>query len=151
MLLKIYRQRGDHFVAAGVRSELAHRDDRLRKAARNDVLEVAQIGRMIQSKAVRRDPAADVNADGGDLFPVHPYAGAALQPPGIDFELRERIGDDGLDRPHIRDYVALPFSQIEDGIADNLAGAVISNIAAAIRGMECDSGAAQNFFARKEI
>ena len=37
-------------------------------AARHDQIEIAQIGGDVVGKAVRRDPAADVHADGAELF-----------------------------------------------------------------------------------
>ena len=71
--------------------------------------------------------------------------------PADNVELRERIDDHLLDGPNIGDHVALPFSQIQDRIADDLAGAVIGDVAAAIGGIELDSGAAQRVFARQQI
>ncbi len=37
-------------------------------AARNDQVEIAKIGGDVEGKAVRSDPAADVDADGGEFF-----------------------------------------------------------------------------------
>ena len=76
---------------------------------------------MIQRKTVRSDPAADMHADCGHLLAIHPHAGAARNSPGCNTELRERIDDHLLDGPNIGDHVALPFSQIQDRIADDLA------------------------------
>ena len=48
-------------------------------------------------------------------------------------------------------HVALPFSQIEDRIADDLARTVIGDVAAAVGGVELDAGARQDFVAGQQI
>ena len=52
---------------------------------------------------------------------------------------------------HVRADIALPFAQIEDRIADELAGTVIGHVAAAVRGIECDARALQDFVAREQV
>ncbi len=71
--------------------------------------------------------------------------------PACNLEFRERIDDHLFDRPNIGAHVALPFSQIQDRIADNLARAVIGDVAAAVGGMKLDTGAAQRVFAGQQI
>jgi hypothetical protein len=56
-----------------------------------------------------------------------------------------------LDGPEIGAHIALPFSQIHDWIADNLAWTMISDIAAAIGWIKFDPGAAQRSFAREQV
>jgi hypothetical protein len=90
-------------------------------------------------------------ADSGDFLSVHPHASASFQPASVNVEFRERIHNHLLDGPDVGDYVALPFSQIEDWITDDLAGPMVSNVAAAVAGMIVDSGARQYFFAREQI
>src|SRR5580698_4324451 len=98
---------------------------------------------MIQRKTMRGDPAADVNSDCGHFLAIHPHAGAAWDAAGDNLEFRERINDDLFDSANIRAYIALPFSQIQDGIADNLAGTVIGDVAAAVGGVILDPRATQ--------
>ena len=54
-------------------------------------------------------------------------------------------------RAHVGAHVALPIAQIEDRIADQLAGTVIRDVAAAIGGVEGDAGARQNVVAGQQI
>ncbi len=57
------------------------------KPARDDVLEITQIGGDVQRETVRRHPAADVHADGGDLPLAHPHAGQLGDAAGGDAEI----------------------------------------------------------------
>ncbi len=63
----------------------------------------------------------------------------------------KRVDEHLLDGAHISAHVALPFAQIQDRIADDLAGTVIGHVAAAVGGIECDAGAAQHFVAGQQI
>src|SRR5271166_4938164 len=106
---------------------------------------------MIQRETMRSDPAADVDADCGHFLAIHPDARAARNAPARNPELGQRIDDHLLDGPDISAHVALPFSQIHDWIADDLAGAVISNIAAAISWIKVDAGAAERRVTREQV
>ena len=110
--------------------------------ARHDVLKVAQIRCLIQRESVRRDPAADVHADGADFpldsiqTPVAPGSRPLSMPKSA-----KRVDNRLLHRAHVRDDVALPLAQIENRIADDLARTVIGDVAAAIGLVKCDAGA----------
>jgi hypothetical protein len=56
-----------------------------------------------------------------------------------------------LDGAHISAHVALPVAEVENRVADKLAGAVIGDVAAAIGGVESDAGAAQDFVAGEHV
>src|SRR5882724_5694053 len=92
-----------------------------------------------------------MNSDRGDFLSIGPHAGATFQTSRWDAAFCQRINDDLLDGANISHHVALPFSQIEDGITDDLAGAVIGNVAAAVGGKIGDPSAGQDFFAREQI
>src|SRR5579871_745877 len=144
-------QRGDYFFAGCSRAELVDGCYRFGQPARHDVPEVAQVCCVIQCKSMRSDPAADVNADGCDLLSLNPNAGAAQETLGLDAEFVQSVDNRLLHGPNIGDHVALPFSQIENGISDDLTGAMIGDVAAPIGGMKGNAGAAQDFFARQQI
>ena len=88
-----------------------------------------------------------------------PIAAIFAKPPGVethtpvapfqtlapDVELGQRPDQHLFDAADVGDHIALPFSQIEDGVSDHLAGTVIGHIAAAIGVMEFDAGASQKF------
>src|SRR5271166_2646950 len=98
---------------------------------------------MIQRETMRSDPAANMHANCGHFLAIHPHARATRNAPARNPELDHRIDDHLLDGTDVGAHVALPFSQIHDWIADDLAGAVISNIAAAISWIKVDAGAAE--------
>src|SRR5689334_25157471 len=100
---------------------------------------------MIQRKTVGSDPAADVHSDCGHLFPIYPDAGTAVHAAGLDREFGQRADDDLLDRADVSDHVSLPFSQIENRIADDLAGTVVGDVAAAVGRVKGDASAAEDF------
>src|SRR4051812_22044131 len=64
-----------NFFKCRAGSACRHRRYRLGEPAGHDVLEVAEIGRDVEGKPVRGNPAADVNADGGNLPLTHPHSG----------------------------------------------------------------------------
>src|ERR1700733_13581494 len=101
---KAFRQRGEHLFAACVRSQFLHGSNWFRQPTGNDVLKVAQIGRMIQRKTVRSDPAADMHADGGHFLPIYPHAGAARNSSSWYTEVRKRVHDRLLHGPNISDH-----------------------------------------------
>ena len=121
------------------------------EAARNNVLEIAQVGGDVQRETVRSNPSADMHPDGADLAFTHPDARQLWNAAGLDAEIRQRIDHGLLDGAHIGAHVALPLAQIQDGIADDLPRSVISDVAAAVGGMEGDAGAGQYVFAGQQV
>jgi len=111
-------------------------------AARDDQIEVAQIGGDVVGEAVGSDPAADVDADGSEFF----FRGSGLDPDarftrdairgntevggGTDHRFFE-----GADIPA---NIAFDFVEIEDGITDDLAWTVICDVTAATGDVEFD-------------
>ena len=90
-------------------------------------------------------------ADSGDLGLAHPDARAFRNAACLDPEIRQSVDQGLLNRSHVGAHVALPFAQIQNGIADELAGPVIGDVTAAVSGMKGDAGAGQNFFARQKV
>src|SRR5579859_5948769 len=132
-------------------SALPNRRHRLGKAARYDVLEITQIRIDVQRKAVRSHPAADMNPDRGDFAAGSPHPGGAFLPAGLDSKLRQRGDQYLLQAPNVSHNVALPFSQIEDGVADHLARPMIGDIAAAVGAMKCDPGALEQLRGGQQV
>src|SRR5579871_4512831 len=147
MMSKLARKGSNDLLARGRGPKLPHRGDGLTQPAGHDVLKIGQVCRMMQREAVGGDPAADVNTDGSHFLFVCPNAGKAFDVAGFNSEFSQRVDDCLLDGANKTNHVALPFSQIENGVTDDLSRAVIRNVAAAICGMKCNSGAAQYVFA----
>ena len=100
---------------------------------------------------MRGDPSADVHADRADLGAAHPDARTFRNAARLDAEIRECIDERLFDGPYVRTHVALPFAQVHDGIADDLPRSVIGDVAAAVGGMESDTGAGQDLFAGQQV
>src|SRR6202521_2000450 len=135
------RDRRDYVGAFRGYSALPNRRHGLGKAARYDVSEITQIRIDVQRKAVRSHPAADMNTDRRDFAAGSPHPGGALLPAGLNPELRQRADQHLLQGANVGHDVALPFSQIEDGVADHLARPMIGDVAAAVGAVKCDASA----------
>src|ERR1700675_467340 len=81
---------------------------------------------------MRGNPAADMNPNRRNF----PFAGPDARSPCFATRSNtkpvKRIDDHLLDSPDVSMHIALPFSQIENRITDNLPRPMISNIASAI-------------------
>src|SRR5277367_2333404 len=85
-------------------------------------------------------------------FPaIHPNAGAAWNLSSRNTKIRERTDDRPLDGANIGAHIALPFSQIQDRITDDLSGAVIRDVAAAVGGVKLNASAGKSGFAREQV
>ncbi len=81
---------------------------------------------------MRRDPpAGDAYTDRADLLVSDPDARESGDAPRLDVERAERADDGLLDVADVAVQVAAIGLQVEDGVADELAGAVVGDVAAA--------------------
>ncbi len=105
--------------------------------ARHDPVEPAEIHVGVDREPVHRDPAGDPDAERGDLAigaPVvgrHPHAGPAADPAGGHAEIRAGRDQRLLDPSDVIDDVDV-LRQGDDRVADQLAGAVEGDLAAAV-------------------
>src|SRR6185437_15466908 len=124
-------------------------------AAWNYEIEVAEVCGDIECKTVRRDPAAKVHAQGGELF----FALRRIDPDAMAAENAARgetvVG--GREDHHLFELldvpadVALVLREVENRIADDLAGAVVGDVAAAVCLMEFDVHLAQDIRVGEKI
>jgi len=125
--------------------------------AGNDEVEVAQIGGNIVGEAVRSDPAADVDTDSSELFfgnsarRLDPDAGFAWDAMGGDAEIGGSADHRFFESADVPVNVATDAIEIEDGVADGLAGAMISDIATAVGLAKFDALLAEDVFGSEEI
>ncbi len=109
--------------------------------ARHDVLaQVRHVGRDVEGEAVHRAAVAQAHADRRDLarddrrigmIDVEPHTGEALEATGVrQAQLGERIDDQAFDAAHVVGR-AEPVADVEDRVPDELAGAVVRDVAAA--------------------
>src|SRR5215471_5425794 len=111
-----------HFVQRSADAERGHGGDRPCQSAGNDVLKIAEVGIDVERETVRGYPPADVYADGCDFASAGPHADQIGYASGFDAVIGERIDEGLLDGMDVGADVALPFAQIEDGVANQLAG-----------------------------
>src|SRR5579863_9406782 len=112
---------------------LERRDAAAEQAAGYDRAEVREIGVHVEGKAVRSDPARDVDAHRHQLVVADPDARGARDAARLDAEVARHADEHFLERPHVPAEVAPVLGQIENRIAYELAGTVIRDVAAAIR------------------
>src|SRR5271157_4002178 len=97
---------------------------------------MVEVRRDIQGKAVRRYTARDVHTDGGDLGLVaqRPRAGHARNAARGHAEISAGPDQHLFQLAHKlhRPYARREPAQVENGISDELPGAVISHVAAAV-------------------
>ena len=126
-------------------------------AAGNDEVEITQIGGDVVSKTVGSDPAADVYANGGEFFfgdiagGLDPDASLAGDTIGGDAEIGGCANHGFFESADVPVNVAANAIEIQNGVADDLAGAVISDVAAAIGFAEFDAFLAKYVFGGEKI
>lgn len=113
-----------HFFQAG------HRD--AGDAARSYLSKGSKVAANIEGKAVHRYPTPDPHTD-RCYFPVDdPRSRETLAAPGGDLESGADPDEKFLEGAQIDVQILAVPAQVEDGITDKLAGAMISGLAAAI-------------------
>src|SRR5712691_7478415 len=135
-------------VAAGGRlradASASQRGDRRRAqvgvTARDYSVEVLEVRGQVEREAVADDRAVQLDADRRELHTVGPHAGQARRP-GLrsDSQLVEVRDKRRLETRDVVTDRDAQSRQVEDRVADELAGAVISGLAAAIHPDHVDS------------
>src|SRR5277367_1911839 len=100
-------------------------------SARHDRIEVAEVGGYVEREAVPSDPAAKADADRRNLARADPHTGHRVAASRVDAELCERIDHRRFETAEILRHVAVATFELENRIADQLAGAVIGHLSAA--------------------
>jgi hypothetical protein len=86
-----------------------------------------------------------------DFALAHPDARQLRNAARLDAEIRQGIDQHLLDSPHVSAHVAIPFPQVQYGIAHYLSRPVIGDVAATICGMEGDAGAGHDIVAGQQV
>lgn len=118
------------------------------EAARHDEVEVIHIRIKVDGQAVECDPSPDPDADGGDLcrliglevvLRIDPDAGGVGVGVGGDVVVREGGNDRGFEGADVFVDAESGGVEIDDGVGDELAGAVVGDIAASVGLVEGDA------------
>ena len=151
-------------LAVRIGFELQAGDLAVGDAAGDDPVEVAEIRRDVECEAVRGDALRDVDADGSDLFLKDaapgegPDTGALADALGHDAEVA--AGADKnlfeqtnvVDRTEVRAFLAGEVAaEVDDGIADELARAVVGDVSTAIDFVEFDSALGEKIVAGENV
>jgi len=131
----------------------------IRNAAGDDQIEVAKVGGDVVGETVGGNPAADVDADGGEFSFGGVRACAGLDPDASltgdairgDTEIGRGTDHGFFERADVPADVAFDVAEIEDGIADDLAGTVVGDVSATIGRVEFDAFLAEDAFGDEEI
>lgn len=148
----------------GLCPQLAHAGDPMfADAAGDDVVKMAQVGVHVQGKAVTADAAAaDLDADGGDLFwpgtAVYPDAGIPFVTPAANVKSGQGPDDHFFHIAQVLVQVGPgqaapgkePF-QVENGVADELAGAMIGDVAAPVYPAQGETGVVQFSLVEQQV
>ena len=94
--------------------------------------EMVEIGGEVQGEAVHGDPALHVDADRGDLVFADPDAGFIISPDPRDAEADQGANQDFFQLPEVLSEVGAVAGEVQDGITDNLTGAVVGYVSAAV-------------------
>src|SRR5579883_1567476 len=142
--------------------ELEAGDGAIGDAAGDDEVEVAQVGGDVEREAVRGDAARDVHADGGDFLLGDgaagdgPDAGASGDALRGDGEVSQGADEGFFEEADVVDgadaaVVQGETAQVEDGVADELAGSVVGDVAAAVDLMDFDAAIGKEFVAGEDV
>ena len=108
-------------------------------AARDNGGKGRKIGVAVDGDAVHRDPAFDLDSDGADLFFVDPDSAVDVESFAVQVEFLESLDDGLFEVAHPAVEVLAMFGDVEDGVGDELSGAVIGYVTAAVGGEDLDS------------
>src|SRR5689334_19144483 len=134
-----------HFVA----EQFFHRSHRLTFAGDYQV-EVTEIRVDVERKAVRRDPAGDVNSDRRNFTARRVNPGQALDAKRLDAEIRQRANQDLFQVANVTMDVFAVRAEIDNRIPNHLPETVISHFSAAVRLKQCDVPLLQFFLVQQD-
>lgn len=118
------------------------------EAAGDDEIEVVHVWVEVDGEAVECDPSADADAYCCDLcwlvgyevvLLVDPYTGCVGVSVCVDVELGECVDDCGLEESDVFVDSEARSVEIDDWVADELAGAVVGDISPAVGLVELDA------------
>jgi hypothetical protein len=109
---------------------------------------VGHVGVDVEGQAVEADPLFEADAQGGDFARgragwigglADPNASCAKLAVGGDGEVSQGVDDGLFEQAHVIVEAEVEGVEIEDGVDDELAWAVVGDVAAAVGGFDCDA------------
>jgi len=108
------------------------RHDDAVNSARDDEIEIGEVGRDVEGEPVPGDPVARVHADRGDLLAAGPHSGERSIPFAGNSIVGERVDQRFLDLSQVPVQILLVALEIDDRISDELAGSVEGDVSSAL-------------------
>ena len=119
--------------------------------ARDDQVEMAEVSGVVQRKPVAGDPTRDADTNRGKLFLAYPYACETADAPGLYPKIGRDADEHLLQIANVAVNVAPVGLQVDDGIADDLPGAVVGDVAAAAGFEDVDPTRGERFRRREDV
>jgi prepilin-type processing-associated H-X9-DG protein len=139
-------------------------DGAIRNAAGDDPVEVAEVGGDIEGESVGGHSLRDVNANGGNFLFADgaagqsPDAGEFADALGRNAEVLTGVDEgffdeaDEVDRAKVGTTFAGEITaQVEDGVADELAGTVVRDVTAAVDLVDLDAFAGEELVGSEDV
>src|SRR4029079_3968595 len=104
----------------------------------DDQIKETKVGVNVQSKAVRRDPARDMNANRRHFPTGGVNASKTLDAKGVNLIVSKRSYQNFFQVPHERMDVFAIGAQVDDRITNDLAQTMIGNLSASISFKDTD-------------
>ena len=82
---------------------------------------------------LRHTAGAELYPDRGNLFLANPHAGQARDPPPGNTIARQGHNDSFFKHAQVAQYIATVLRKLQNRVADNLAGAMVGDVATTIR------------------
>ena len=101
--------------------------------------EMVEVGGEVEGEAMHGYPAFHVDADGGDLVPVDPDAGFSVSPCTSDAKACKGRNQGFFQFPEVIPQVCAVSGEVHDGVADDLARAVVGDVSATVGVDELDA------------
>src|SRR5215472_4390280 len=98
----------------------------------HDPLKETQIRVHVESETVRGDPARDVNSNGYQFGVSHPHPSCAGKASGLDPVFLGHADENFFERAHVPADITAMLSEVDNRVADQLTGAVIGDVTAAV-------------------
>ena len=119
--------------------------------ARHNQAEVVEVGGHVERKAMTGDPARETNADCRQLIATHPRAGEPFDAMRRDAVIACCANQNLFEVANVPVNVAAIGLEVDNGVADELTGAVIGDVAATSCFVDVDASSCQLIGRREDV
>ena len=127
------------------------RHDHLGYSARDDEIEVGEIGRNVEREPVPSHPLLHVNPYAGNLPVARPHTCITFSPRGSDAEFLQRPDDAVFQSAQEPVQILSVLCEIEDRVPDELAGSMKRDVATPFDLEHVDPSGCESFAGRRQV